>query len=63
MEQMNNQLIDIIEYLILHLCISNMGNFGGFECGIMERPLERRRHKDTRFSYAIRFNDQWQPLG
>lgn len=63
MEQMNNHLIEIIESLIVHLCVSNMGHFNGFKCCIMELPPERRRHKNTRFSYAIRIQGQWQPLG
>ncbi|MFL6464671.1 MAG: hypothetical protein ACJ73N_09720, partial [Bryobacteraceae bacterium] len=63
MEQMNDQFTGIVEWLIVNLCLSNMGHFGGFECGIMELPAERRRHKGTRFSYAVRLNDQWQPLG
>jgi hypothetical protein len=63
MEQMNDQLAGIVEALIVHLCRSNMGHFGGFECGIIEPPPDRRRHKDTKFSYAVRLNDQWQPLG
>jgi len=62
MEQMNSNLIDIMEHLILHLCMSNLGHFGKIECGIMELPPEMRKHKDTKFSHAIRLNDQWQPL-
>jgi hypothetical protein len=63
MEQMNDQFAGIMEALIVHLCQSNMGHFGGFECGIMELSPERRRHKDTRFSYAVCLHGQWQPLG
>jgi len=63
MEQLVGHLIDIVEYLMAHLCASNMQRFGGFECGIMELSPERRRHKNTRFSYAVRLQGQWQPLG
>lgn len=63
MEQKGTQLVDIFEDVILHMCQNNMGHFGGFECGIMEIPLERRRHRDTKFGYAVCLNDQWQPLG
>lgn len=63
MEQVTSQLIDVVEYLMAHLCISNMGYLGDFECGIIELPPERRRHKNVRFSYAIKIQGQWQPLG
>jgi hypothetical protein len=63
MEQVGTQLVDIFETIIFQMCQNNMDNFGGFECGIMEIPSERRRHKDTKFGYAIRLNNQWNPLG
>ena len=63
MEQMCSQYVDMIEFLILHLCLSNLGRLGKFEHGIMEMPPERRRHKDTKFTYAVRLNGSWQPLG
>lgn len=63
MKQVESQLIDIVEYLMAYLCVSNMGHFGDFECSIRELPPERRRHKNIRFSYVIRIQDQWQPLG
>lgn len=63
MEQVTSQLIDIVEYLMAHYCVSNMGYFGDFECGIMELPPERRRHNNVRFSYVIKIQGQWQPLG
>lgn len=63
MEQVTSQLTDVVEYLMAHLCISNIGYFGDFECGIMELPPERRRHINVRFSYVIKIQGQWQPLG
>jgi hypothetical protein len=64
MEQMNNYLIETIEVLLVHLCISNMANLDGFfDCCIMELPPEMRRQKNVRFSYAVKMQDQWVPLG
>ena len=63
MEQMTSQLIAIVEYLMAHLCASNICHLGDFECGIIELPPEKRRHKNIRFSYVIRIQGQWQPLG
>jgi len=40
-----------------------MRPFGGFEYAIMERPPADRRHKDSRFCYAVRLNGEWQPVG
>ncbi len=62
-EQMSGQYVDMMEFLIFHLCLSNLGHLGKFEHGIMEMPSERRRHKDTKFTYAVKLNGSWQPLG
>lgn len=63
MDQVCKQYVDMIEAVILHLCLSNMGQFGGFEHGIMEMPMDRRRNKATKYTYAVRLNGRWQPLG
>lgn len=63
MEQLGTQLVDVFETVIFQMCQNNMGHIGGLECGIMEIPLERRRHRDTKFGYAVRLNGQWQLLG
>ena len=63
MEELTSQLTDVVEYLMAHLCATNMKNSGDFESGIMMLPPERRRHKNVRFSYVINIQGQWQPLG
>ncbi|MEO6202590.1 MAG: hypothetical protein ABIU05_14790, partial [Nitrospirales bacterium] len=59
MEQVNTTLINIFEGVLVQVCRNNMGNFGNFECEIIEMPPERRRHRDTRFGYAMKLNGQW----
>ncbi|MBL4673593.1 MAG: hypothetical protein JKX81_15135 [Arenicella sp.] len=63
MEQLVESLVDILEVLIINLCANNLGHFGKFECAVGAIEGERAEGRGVRYSYFVKLNNEWQPLG
>ncbi len=52
----------IFEMTIVHLCFHH-AECGDHAVAVIEISPERRHTPHERFSYALKFGDQWVPLG